>query len=194
MGYLWLLCIPAILIILLFLPVRLRVEFDFAGDSEKQRLAAYLYAFKVYERIGPGNLLETLAYLYVLLTDLRAETINFLKYLKKHCKISKYVIHLDVGMDDAALTGMVSGAAYTVVYDISALVYEILNIKKEDMDIRVTPHFQEECTCLYFDGIITIRIVHIIKALFMISDIYKKGKQIKINKSYKGGAKNESSD
>ncbi len=118
---------------------------------------------------------------------LKPDLIRFLTYFQKSLKVPKYIMHLDFGFPDAANTGIAAGAAYGVVYSLSALLYNNLNLKKKDMDVYVAPHFHTSRIDFYFNGIFQLRMVHIIKAIFMLVSIYNKF--IKFKRTNEGGAK-----
>ncbi len=98
---------------------------------------------------------------------------EILSYLGKKTQCKGFVIHLDLGFDDAAQTGIASGAAYGSVYGAASLVYNSLNMKKEDLDIEVNPHFDTPCASLYIKGIFRLSPAHIIRVIFMLLGVYK---------------------
>lgn len=100
------------------------------------------------------------------------------EYLGKKAQCRNFTVHLDLGFESAADTGIAAGAAYGSVYGAASLVYNNLDIKKEELDIRVTPHFDNPCGDLYVKGIFYLSIAHIIKVVLMLLKVNKKIKQI----------------
>ena len=208
MGYIWLCVIGLLFLILLFFPLNLRVEFGYSKNAAKQRLTVWLNGFKLYKNSfdqavdvektakpnkepenedgGFAHFMEKLRFYDALYTALKPDVIKLLVYFQKKLRIPKYVMHLDFGFPDAANTGVAAGAAYALVYGFAALIYNHLNLKKKDLDVYVVPHFHDAKIDFYFNGIFKLRFVHIIRALFMLLNIYSSFKKIQ-NKTNEGG-------
>ncbi len=201
MGYIWLVCSLALIAVFLILPVRLRVQFAYSKNADKKRLCIWVCGLRVLKndfdgkkekndekqpqinQTGNGpefeSFMDKLRYYESLLDALKADAVRALVYLKNKLCILKFVMHLDLGFADAAHTGIASGAAYGLVYGVAALVYNNLNLKKKDLDVCVTPHYDNPKTDFYFDGIIRLRMVHIISMLIMVLNLYGKYKKLK---------------
>ena len=104
---------------------------------------------------------------------------DILTYLKTRIQCRNLTVHLDFGFSDAAQTGIAAGVAYGVVYGFASIVYNNLPLRKDDMDIAVTPHFNRQCADFYTKSIFCLSIAHIIKVLTMLLAIHKKIKKIK---------------
>lgn len=99
-------------------------------------------------------------------------------YLGKNGQCKNFTIHFDIGFKNAAHTGIASGVAYGVVYGGASLVYNNIDIKKEQMDIEVNPRFDKECADLYIKSIFCISPAHIIRVVMLLLKINKQIKQI----------------
>ena len=195
MGYIWLCGILVLLLFLLAFPVRLGIEFGYSKNAKKQRLTVTINGFKVYKtdfenreaaskakeekkKDDYTGFMDKLRRIEALYTQIKDDVVKILKYLTNRCVIPKFVVHLDIGFTDAAQTGMASGAAYALVYGIAGAVYNNLHLKKKNMDIYVQPQFHKACIDFYFNGIIRLRVAHIIKVLIMALGIYNKSKTV----------------
>lgn len=99
-------------------------------------------------------------------------------YLGKKTQCKNFTIHLDLGFENAAHTGIAAGAAYGTVYGFASMVYNSLNMDKDALDIEVNPRFDRPCADLYIKGIFRISPAHIIKVFFMLLNILKEVKNI----------------
>ncbi len=206
MGYIWLCAVLALLILLLLFPLRLRIEYGFCKNAKKQRLTVWLNGLRLLKndfekkkdktkkdakpskenKDAYGGFMDKLRFYDALYTHLKADIENVLKFLQRKHAIPKFTLHLDLGFNDAAQTGIAAGAAYALVYGVAGLIYNNLNLKKKDLDVAVTPHFHSPKIDFYFNGIFRLRAVHIISVLFLIFGIYRKYKNFK-NKTKEGG-------
>ena len=96
--------------------------------------------------------------------------------LKKIADVRYAECSLDFGLDDAALTGVASGIIYGAVYDVFAKLYYFFKIKKDDMNIRVVPHFDGKCMEIYLEIKVCVRLVF---AVFAVMDFWKIYKDVK---------------
>ncbi len=101
--------------------------------------------------------------------DMDDDINRLLKYLKNKLSCKMLTFKLDVGFEDAALTGIAAGAAYALVYGLASVVYNTVGIHK--MDINVNPVFGKACVNVYAKSIFTIAPVHIIRILCMVLSI-----------------------
>ncbi len=208
MGYIWLCILCLLLLLILLFPLTMRVEFGYSKNAGKQRLTVFINGIAVYKNEfdkkakakkttepkkerenGDGGFavfMKKLRFYDALYTELKPDIARLLVYFRKKLRIPKYVMHLDLGFPDAANTGVASGAAYALVYGLAALIYNHLNLNMKDLDVYVTPHFHDAKIDFYFNGIFRLRLVHIIRALFMLLCIYGKFKKFK-NKTNEGG-------
>lgn len=208
MGYIWLCVIALLVLLILLFPLKVRVEFGYSKNAAKKRLTVWLNGFIIYKNSfdektnekkpakqkietenkdgGFASFMGKLRFYDALYSELKPDIVKLLAFFQKKLCIYKYVMHLDLGFPDAANTGIAAGAAYALVYGLAALIYNRLNLKKKDLDVYVTPHFHNAKIDFYFNGIFGFRLVHIIRALFMLLCIYGKFKSFK-NKTNEGG-------
>lgn len=99
-------------------------------------------------------------------------------YLGKKARNIGLVIHLDLGFENAAHTGIASGAAYGSVYGAASMVYNNTSMKKENLDIEVNPRFDKPCADLYIKGIFYLSPAHIIRVVLMVLNIIKDIKKL----------------
>lgn len=108
------------------------------------------------------------------------EYLHVLSYLSDKTSFQNFTIHLDIGFEDAAHTGLAAGAAYGIVYGIAGLLYRHLSLNRERMDIQVNPRFQQLCADLYVKSIFCASMVHIIRVILMLYHINRKIAQVKL--------------
>lgn len=84
------------------------------------------------------------------------------RYLVRKIRIIKFVWRTSIGLEDAAITGVLSGGLWSIKGFILSF---ILNNKEiEDLRLKVIPHFNKNIFETYFDCIIKLRLVYIIIA------------------------------
>ena len=67
---------------------------------------------------------------------------DILKFLKKHLVFYEFTAKLDFGLESAAQTGILTGAAWGVFYNIVGLIDRTFVLKKHS--VNVVPDFEEE--------------------------------------------------
>lgn len=115
------------------------------------------------EREFPANLKEVKKNINQFLSDypIYRQTLYSTKdYLRKKVVCSNLVFKMDMGLDDAALTGIATGFVWGIVYNILSILSGFVNIKKTD--IKIQPIFNEMVLGVDFYCIFTFRVVHII--------------------------------
>lgn len=204
MWYIWVGAILFALLLLMYFPWRIRVEFAYSKNANQQLLQIFLFRAPVFKsafaksakplKAGKNaqaekesakqeepenkktdfekfsNELEDYKAIY---TKRKDELVHLLKFLANRCKIYKFVIHLDLGFEDAMQTGIAAGAAYGMVFGFAALIYNTLNVSKKDVDVYVRPQFDKACIDFYLNWIFRLRLAHIIKVLWFVYKIYK---------------------
>ncbi len=111
---------------------------------------------------GICKLLEKSHYVYVMSR----------KALKKRITFENIYFALTFGLEDAAMTGIATGSAWGVVYNLFALLCRISNVKNHKFNI--TPDFEKECYDLVFEGILTLSLANIICICAVIYRNYRK--------------------
>lgn len=94
---------------------------------------------------------------------------------EKALKIKEFDFLLNFGTGDAMQTGIITGGAYGVIYNILALFNNYLMVKK--CDIKINPDFENRYLSLGAKCILEVRNVHIIIMIFKVLKMY-----LKINK------------
>lgn len=95
------------------------------------------------------------------------------KFLKK-VKITEFVWSTNIGTGDAALTGMLSGAVWTVKGSIIGLISHYFNLKNTPQ-ISVYPHFQMKTAQTVIKCMLQFRIGHAMLAGIKIVKFWKGG-------------------
>lgn len=98
----------------------------------------------------------------------------FLKAMRYRVKINKLEIGLEYGTGNAATTGML----YGVIWGLITGAYNLLTVffNMEFPKAEISPDFQKSKFDFTFNGILRVRLVHIINALIKI---YFSGKNLK---------------
>lgn len=86
----------------------------------------------------------------------------FINYLIKKIQIKKIIWKSNVGLDDAALTGIASGVLWMMKGLVVSLVSNKTNL--EEINIDITPYFDESVFETDFHCIIKLKLAHIIIA------------------------------
>lgn len=198
MWWIWILAAAAILITL-FIFKRMPIEIIYASSAthKKRAFKVKIYNINVIrdkkrvkdtpekektekkdEEFGFSAFMESIERVKKIYKAASEGIAKMLKYLGKKTSCRNFTVHLDFGFENAAHTGIAAGAAYGIVYGVASIVYNNLNIKKEDMDIEVNPRFNKVCTDLYVKSIFRLSPAHIIKVLIMLFKINKDIKKI----------------
>ena len=101
------------------------------------------------------------------------------RYVRKKVKIEKLDFSMTFGLDDAAHTGIATGAAWGGVYNVFGFADRLFTIKSHNFNI--TPVFDGECFALEFEAMLKFSLSNIIAITFAVFMNYMKSK-IKIRK------------
>lgn len=111
------------------------------------------------------------------------------KYTIRLVKVSKIDINARFGCENPALTGILAGQVWGIIFFALSLISNYLNFKDANIKVNVIPTFlQKETIEFYSEGIITLRVVHIIIASLLLITAYFSVKRKSTNKS-KGAKK-----
>ena len=80
--------------------------------------------------------------------------------------------YVKFGFGDAAVTGIATGAVWSLLYQVLAFVSSIGTVKDHDFD--VVPVYNERGFCLNVNGIISFRMINIIRVVLKIVRTYRK--------------------
>lgn len=79
---------------------------------------------------------------FEVVKNIISEVSDLFDYFRKHLKITRFKLHFHIGADDAAMTGIASGAAWGAVYDLAAIMKNKFTLK--DKNLHVCPNFTEK--------------------------------------------------
>ena len=94
-------------------------------------------------------------------------------------KIKEFNFLMDFGTGDPMQTGIITGGAYGVIYNIVAILNNTLTVK--NCDIVINPDFEDKFLSVSAGCILEVRNVHIMIMIFKVLKMY-----LKINKMSKG--------
>lgn len=80
--------------------------------------------------------------------------------------------YVKFGFGDAAVTGIATGAVWSLLYQILAFLSSIGTIRDHDFD--VVPVYNERGFCLNVNGIISFRMINIIRVVLKLVRTYRK--------------------
>ncbi len=114
----------------------------------------------------------------------KKELKSMLSYVNEHLTISRFDFHIRFGFDNAAATGISTGAIWGMGSFIVKVVDTLIGIKK--IDLQVNPDFNNKIFEIYSKTILIIRPIHFIIILRQVLKTYNYVNN-KI-KNIKGGA------
>ena len=100
--------------------------------------------------------LKNIKYTYLLSQD----------FIQKRLVLEKLNVSIEFGMEDAAKTGIATGAVWGLIYNIFALVTKIFTVN--DHNFKVEPDYNNEKFLLSANGILKFKIVNIISIAFFV--------------------------
>ena len=80
--------------------------------------------------------------------------------------------YVKFGFGDAAVTGIATGAVWSLLYQILAFLSSIGTVRDHDFD--VVPVYNERGFCLNVNGIISFRMINIIRVVLKLVRTYRK--------------------
>lgn len=118
------------------------------------------------------SILEKLDSICKILEKSRLTYVMSRKSLKKRITFENMYFALTFGLGDAAKTGIATGSAWGVVYNLFALICRISNVKNHKFSI--TPDFENECYDIVFEGILSLSLANIICICAVVYRNYRK--------------------
>lgn len=172
--------------------VKVRIVFEVTkvkGEAFKNSIRITFFGGKV------GFNLKDLTYKNKSKTDVKKEKndekiLNKIKNYMKTFKILKEVYstnkffvrdrlvledtkaYVKFGFGDAAVTGIATGAVWSLLYQILAFLSSIGTVRDHDFD--VVPVYNERGFCLNVNGIISFRMINIIRVVLKLVRTYRK--------------------
>lgn len=102
---------------------------------------------------------------------------DFRRFARKGLKLEKFELKIEIGVQDAAVTAIATGALWGAAYSLVALLERLFIIKKPV--VNVNPRYNEEVFALTARGIIVTSIAHIIAVGLILWIKYLKYKNSK---------------
>ena len=103
-----------------------------------------------------------------------SESLKFLSYLSKRLTVDRLKLHFHIGLEDAAATGIATGAAWAFLYDFVSLCDNKLKLKSHS--VNVCPDFREEVFETDIMLVISIRIIFAVILAVKAMKLYLKMK------------------
>ncbi len=194
----WLWFAFAAIMIILFFPVAISFEYAFSATQKKSIFVIRVFGKDVYnsenkkdkekkdkkedeKKLDIDFSFEKMRGI-VKNENVKRCFLRACKSLRRISDLKKLELSFDFGFSDAAATGIAGGAAYSIVYGVVARIYYFFKIKKENMDIRVVPHFDNQCLELYTKFEFKVRLAYVSLAILDILRMYKivKGEMSKV--------------
>ena len=100
--------------------------------------------------------------LYEAYKKIKKRIIPVLRYIARKMKINNLILKISMGTDDAAVTGVLYGAAWIVIGNVMTLTRSYLNVNNPK--IVIVPIFSRVQLCIDFSCIISLKSGHIINA------------------------------
>ena len=95
---------------------------------------------------------------------------------------SKFFVSVVYGTGDAADTGMLYGAIWALIGNLYSFMCRYFYIDFPDLELR--PEFEKKVFEIEAEGIIAVRLVHIIIAVLRSLMVYRKHNKQKPNRGY----------
>ncbi|MFA6808182.1 MAG: DUF2953 domain-containing protein, partial [Eubacteriales bacterium] len=92
----------------------------------------------------------------------------------KQIELVKAELVLEIGFNDAAYTGMVTGLVWAFLGNMNSKAIRTVDFKNNNFNVDVKPNFNRQIFSLYFKSIISLRISHIIFTIFKLFKIARR--------------------
>ena len=106
------------------------------------------------------------------LSDIAAIYGRSSEYIRRRIVLKETEVFVKFGLDDAAATGTAVGAAWGTLYGMLALLGRICTVKNHSFD--VVPVYNSIGFCMRVKGIISFRLINIIKVAIRLYISYKR--------------------
>ena len=188
--------VVSVIAVLLLLPVCVKIKYSKNDHESKFALDARFIFFKLNGRnkFDYEEAVETLKQISLEAIDDVEDDVSFLKKIgnrldvlkyvsgdiakilsfiaKKVIKINKLIFSMNFGLEDPMSTGIATGVAGGVVYNLLALVHNIFTL--DDCKVDIEPDFERTHIDIYSECILKIKVVHIISVIFKVLKMYVK--------------------
>lgn len=147
-----------------------KININLLGDSKKEKTPDEKETAN--DEKDKKNILEKLDGICKLLEKSRFTYVMSRKALKKRLTFENIYFALTFGLGDAARTGIATGSAWGIVYNLFALLCRVSNVKNHKFNI--TPDFENECYDIVFEGILKVSLANIICICAVVYRNYRK--------------------
>lgn len=120
---------------------------------------------------GAKSALEKIHSFKNTLSDIAAIYGKSSEYIRRRIVLKETEVFVKFGLGDAAATGTAVGAAWGTLYGILALLGQICTVKNHSFD--VVPVYNNVGFCIRVKGIISFRLINIIKVAIKLYISYK---------------------
>lgn len=119
-----------------------------------------------------------------LVPMIRETVAEIAKKLKKHLKIEKYILKINVATDDPAKTGILYGAVSASAASLAVYIDSLKHVSKKKGRVltEVTPDFISEKPDIFVDISLSVRVWQALSLLGSLLGGYKKYKLLKSGK------------
>lgn len=148
----------------LFIPIRIPIRVK--KDEEKLDQEAKKEEKTLLSGLSPEKFLSLARAVKSAYKKTRSELRDVYVYLKKHITFKQVLLHIRFGMDDAAQTGIMTGAVWTGGTCLLSVINNTFGIRHVDMN--VTPVFTEQCFDIRSKSILTAQFVYIISIVVKV--------------------------
>lgn len=149
-----------------------RLAFGIFDSAEKQKKKEY--AEKSKEIKKDNNKAEKEKLDFGKTKTLLAEGLKLLSYFSKRLTVERLKLHFHIGFDDAAATGIATGAAWAFLYDFVSLCDNKLKLKSHS--VNVCPDFTKEVFETDIRLVLNIRIIFALILAVKTMKLYSKMK------------------
>jgi len=163
------------------IPIRIPIKSQTKSENKKQKKKQRSESPITFE-----NFRENISDFKEIYSTSKEELKEMLSYVRKHLSVSSIDFDIRFGFDNAAATGISTGAIWGMGSFILKVIDSLVGIKKINM--QVNPDFNNKVFDIYSKTILIMRPVHFIIILRKVIKTYSYVKN-KI-KNIKGGAKN----
>lgn len=188
--------LAALILVLLFVPVRLDINYIKDGMTNEVTVSVrymwlklQLYPNKKWKKSGkkednskeenPDKKLsfeehknKIDGYLRVF-KEIKADAVKLLRYLTERAMVFELIdVNIDFGFENAMHTGIFTGVLNGFVYSVLGVIHNCSTLKK--MEVMIQPEFDKVCFTSKLRCILRLKNVHIIIIVFNVLKILRK--------------------
>lgn len=180
------------MLIILLLPIRGQVYLKYDNDDIESDFELYLFFIKIKlpdgsrkkdnredgkakeknnkneEKDKSGGVWRAVSAVLDNLPAIKRLISSVLGYVYKHLiKIKAFVIHAEIGVDDAMYTALLYGALSAFIYNLAGIMEEHMRLVSYDIDVKPdfnTPHISAEIKAILSTNVLHLIIIAVIAA------------------------------